>query len=119
MCAKAAGLVLKVLSDLLGHENHEVGTQPAPWAGGGAGGWCALPPRVFAEGSYIRALLCPNPSPQKQKVVVPVLARGHAALAPLPAPSGPLPFPPGTSHSSLLSDTPPSCFTCVVDTCTA
>lgn len=49
MCAKAAGLVLKVLSDLLGHENHEVGTQPAPWAGGGAGGgargWCALPPR--------------------------------------------------------------------------
>lgn len=24
MCAKVAGLVLKVLSDLLGHENHEV-----------------------------------------------------------------------------------------------
>lgn len=24
MCAKVAGLVLRVLSDLLGHENHEV-----------------------------------------------------------------------------------------------
>lgn len=39
MCAKAAGLVLKVLSDLLGHENHEVRSQrrwPGPGAGPGA-----------------------------------------------------------------------------------
>lgn len=32
MCAKVAGLVLKVLSDLLGHENHEVLRQCClPW----------------------------------------------------------------------------------------
>lgn len=34
MCAKVAGLVLKVLSDLLGHENHEVlgqRCQPRAW----------------------------------------------------------------------------------------
>ena len=34
MCAKVAGLVLKVLSDLLGHENHEVLRQCClPWGG--------------------------------------------------------------------------------------
>jgi hypothetical protein len=35
MCAKVAGLMLKVLSDLLGHENHEVLRLLALWWNGG------------------------------------------------------------------------------------
>ena len=50
MCAKVAGLVLKVLSDLLGHENHEVPSQCRwPRAHGRAGpGYLPhhLPPNI-------------------------------------------------------------------------
>ena len=35
MCAKMAGLVLRVLSDLLGHENHEVLSAAHPGLGEG------------------------------------------------------------------------------------
>lgn len=45
MCAKVAGPVLRVLSDLLGHENHEVlsAARPAPGLGR-AGPGSLLPP---------------------------------------------------------------------------
>lgn len=47
MCASVAGLVLKVLSDLLGHENHEVLSHKG--SGGLAGdSYHTLPSAIFA-----------------------------------------------------------------------
>lgn len=54
MCAKVAGVVLKVLSDLLGHENHEVFMLLAlGWTGGCNGnlGACDLTGNRLALGS--------------------------------------------------------------------
>lgn len=48
MCASVAGLVLKVLSDLLGHENHEVLSHE----GLGRAGQGQLPHSPFCEYLY-------------------------------------------------------------------
>lgn len=112
MCAKVAGLVLKVLSDLLGHENREVPSQrrkPRAW-GRVAGGTCCTCPLPSICISYVRAFIIFKFWNPEQEAVpwLPVCEHNCRSLA-CTAPSRGLFFPPGhlpLLHSSPHVDTP-------------